>query len=128
MRRRWIGLFLMFLMIAIGCSFSLCLTAQDDQGLKARFLQRKPFIDEMKNRGAIGENNVALLAFRGSVNEQERKIVEEENTDRRTIYMKIAKKHGVPVEEVGGRRALKTAQIALPGHWLQDPKGNWYRK
>lgn len=125
MKRQWIGI---FLMLAIGCSFSLCLTAQSNQELKARFLQRKPFIDKMKDREDIGENNLGSLTIRGNVNEQERKIVEEENADRRIIYMRIAKRLGVPVEEVGRRRALKIARMASPGHWLQAPKGNWYRK
>jgi uncharacterized protein YdbL (DUF1318 family) len=130
MRTRWMGL---FLIIAVIFSFSLTLRimAQDEdesQDLKARFLQRKPLIDAMKNRGAVGENNVGFLAFRGSVDERERRVVEEENGDRRTVYLGIAGKHGVPVEEVGRRRAIKIAQISPPGHWLQDPQGNWYRK
>lgn len=127
MRTRWMGL---CLIIAIVFSFSLCLSARGggDRDIKTRILERKPIIDEMKNRGAVGENNVGILDFRGSVDERERKIVEEENRDRRIIYMRIAKRHGVPPEEVGRRRAIKIAQIAPPGHWLQDPSGNWYRK
>lgn len=124
MRKRWIGL---LLMIAFGFSFSLCLTAES-QELKNRFLQRKPPINEMKKRESIGENNLGLLTIRGSVNEEERRIVEEENIDRQAVYTEIAEKHNVPVEEVGKRRALKIAQIALPGHWLQNPEGKWYRK
>ena len=127
MRKQWIVLFLTAA-IMFSISFPLSLTAQEDEGLKERFLKRKPAIDGMKNRGAVGENNRGFLAFRGHVNEQERRIVEEENTDRRTVYTRIAQRHGVPVETVGKRRALKIAQIASPGHWLQDPKGNWYRK
>ena len=55
-------------------------------------------------------------------------VVEAENTDRRKVYAAIGKKTGTTAEVVGKRRALKIAEIASPGDWLQNESGQWYRK
>ncbi len=96
--------------------------------LKARFLKRKPAINALKNQGKVGENNVGKLTPRAALNPGENRLINAENSDRETAYRDIARRLNVLPVEVGKRRALKIAQLAKPGHWLQGPKGRWYRK
>lgn len=98
--------------------------------LKARFLERKPLLDKMKDLGWIGENILGFLEFRSEtgMSEENGKAVEAENADRKTVYAEIAAQVNVDIFEVGKRRAVQIAKLAAPGHWLQDAEGRWYRK
>jgi len=118
---------LIILFALIGMFFGTVSDYAQRGELKARFLKRKPILDEMKDRGILGENNKGFIVFRIPSREN-RNVVDEENADRLKIYTHIAKKHGIDVDLVGRRRAIKIAKIASPGHWLQDEKGRWYRK
>ena len=102
----------------------------ESDDLKARFLERKPLLEKMKDLGWIGENNLGFLAFRAQTGkgEENDKVVQAENEDRGTVYAEIALKVNTSAEEVGKRRAVQIAQLAAPGHWLQDADGNWVQK
>jgi len=122
-RRAWTWGFLSVLLIS-------GLAAGQSEEIKARFLQRLPAITGLKNGGIIGENNLGFLEFRnpGLKNEENNKLVSEENTDRQQVYNLIAQKTGASVQDVGKRRALQIAEMAAKGHWLQDDTGRWYQK
>jgi uncharacterized protein len=98
--------------------------------LKQRFLQRKPLLENMKNQGWVGENNLGFLSFRGSAGQSKEntQVVQSENEDRKTVYAEISVKVNTGIEEVGKRRAAQIASLAAVGHWLQDAEGNWYQK
>jgi len=98
--------------------------------LKERFLQRKPQLEKMKDPGWIGENNLGFLVFRSDAGQSEEniKVVNAENEDRKTVYAEIAVKVNTSAVEVGKRRAAQIAALAAVGHWLQDVDGNWYQK
>jgi uncharacterized protein YdbL (DUF1318 family) len=112
----------------IGFFLAVVFSTAEDQALKARFLQRKPVIERMKNQEKVGENNVGKLVPRAQLNKNENGIVRAENADRETVYQEIARKFNISLLKVGQRRALKIAELARPGHWLQHPDGHWYRK
>jgi uncharacterized protein YdbL (DUF1318 family) len=97
------------------------------QDIKARIKARRPIILELKAAGLIGENSAGYLEFRGSKKKNE-DVVKAENSDRRKVYKKIGEKTGTTAEVVGKRRALKIAELAKPGDWLQNESGKWYRK
>lgn len=122
MKAKWI---ICFVIISFAAGTFVC--AQSPE-LKERFLQRKPKIDALKNQGKVGENNAGKLEPRAELTPKESRLIHAENTDRQTAYVKIARKLNVPPVEVGKRRAVKIAQLAKPGHWLQNPRGQWYRK
>lgn len=84
-------------------------------------------INELKAQGIIGEDNKGFLAFVGSSKEGE-DIIKEENADRAYIYAAIAKKQGAAVELVSSRRALRLADRAKAGEYIQDAKGVWGKK
>jgi len=112
-------------------SFLLAIFVQAESAeLKERFLQRKPLLEKMKDQGWIGENNLGFLVFRSDAGQSEEniKVVNAENEDRRTVYAEIAVKVNTSAEEVGKRRAVQIAANAAVGHWLQDAEGNWHQK
>jgi uncharacterized protein len=98
--------------------------------LKDRFLQRKPLLENMKDQGWIGENNLGFLSFRSAAGQSKEnlQVVQAENDDRRTVYAEISVKVNTGVSEVGKRRAAQIAALASVGQWLQDADGNWYQK
>ena len=98
--------------------------------LKERFLHRQPLLENMKDQGWIGENNLGFLVFMSEAgqNKENSKIVNAENQDRKTVYAEIAVKVNTSAEAVGKRRAVQIAALAAVGHWLQDVDGNWVQK
>jgi uncharacterized protein YdbL (DUF1318 family) len=116
--------------ILAGLFLLAVLVQAESAELKERFLQRKPLLENMKNQGWIGENNLGFLAFRSDAGQSKENLqtVQAENEDRNTIYLEIAGKVNTSAEEVGKRRAAQIAALAVVGHWLQDGSGNWYQK
>lgn len=87
---------------------------------------RLPVIKELKAKGVVGENNRGYVEFVGVPAKEN--VVQDENNDRKEVYAAIAAKQGVTVEVVSKRRAEQIADKAVPGEWLQNPSGNWYKK
>ena len=112
------------LSLLCGFIFSAMAFGQD---IKARIKARRPIILELKADGIVGENAVGYLEFRGSKKKNE-DVVKAENDDRRKVYTAIGKQTGTTAEVVGKRRALKIAELAKPGDWLQNASGKWYEK
>ena len=95
--------------------------------IQDRMKSRLPVIRQLKSQGAVGENNRGYLEFRGSQRPQAN-VVAAENADRSKVYNAIAAKTGTTAAVVGNRRAAQLAQQARRGDWLQNAKGQWYRK
>ena len=112
--------------LALFCGFIFSAMAFG-QDIKSRIKARRPIILALKAEGIIGENSAGYLEFRGS-NKKNEAVVKAENSDRRIVYKKIGEQTGATAEVVGQRRALKIAELAKPGDWLQDKSGNWYKK
>lgn len=95
--------------------------------IKERMLARIPAINALKDKGAVGENNKGFLEFRTS-DKSEKKLVAEENKDRKSVYGAIAKNQQVDIVLVGQRRAKQISAKGSKGHWFQKPDGTWYKK
>lgn len=95
--------------------------------LKDRMADRIPSINALKDNGLIGENNTGLLEYR-SGQKPDQATIQDENTDRQTVYAAIAKKEGVSPTLVGQRRAKMIADNGKSGHWYQAANGQWYQK
>lgn len=96
------------------------------QDIKTRMRSRLPAIVALKTAGMVGENNQGYLAIRKSTDQKS--LVDAENQDRRMIYTAIAKKQNTTPELVGRRRAMRIAEKADPGTWIQKPNGQWIQK
>lgn len=102
-------------------------SAQDLGAVKARIAERLSKIDELKAKGAIGENSRGLVEVRAS-DADAAGVVSAENGDREAVYAAIAKQQGVAADEVGRTRAKKIAANSAAGVWLQRDDGTWYKK
>lgn len=108
--------------------FALPIQANTVPEAQARIKERLAQIDELKEDGSIGENAVGLLSARKTLGPRQQALITAENTDRRIIYDSVAKRTGQSVEAVGAQRALRIAELAGSGVWLQKPSGAWYQK
>lgn len=98
------------------------------QTIQKNMKQRQGTINALLAKGVVGEANTGFLAVRGTLSEEEQKLVDAENQDRKTVYEAIAKQQKATAAQVGVRRARQIAQRAAKGTWLQDEKDNWSQK
>jgi uncharacterized protein YdbL (DUF1318 family) len=102
--------------------------ADDLAAVKARMTARIAAIDALKLKGALGENNQALLEVRDPTVKEASTVAAEENKDRTTVYAALAKQQGVTAAEVAKARAKQIASNSAKGVWVQDDKGAWAKK
>ena len=97
---------------------------------KSAWQERKPKIDALKAAGTIGENNTGLLApVPGATMDAEAfQLITEANADRTKMYASVAEKQNSTPDVVGKRRAVRAAEDAPAGHYIQDGEGNWTKK
>lgn len=119
---------ILFLFVALtALSVSSVALAQSANEIRARMAQRLSQVDDLKGKGAIGENNRGLLEVRDGGGNAE-SVVAEENRDREAVYALIAKETGASADSVGRARAKQIAAASKPGVWVQDESGAWKKK
>ena len=104
--------------------------------IQARMKARNNELTGFYAAGAAGFGNDGLVKVRDSsaVGLRDRtkfnKLVEAENSDRRTLYREIAKANGHPEwePEVKDVFARKWIEKASKGWWVQDASGSWRKK
>lgn len=94
-------------------------------------------IGRLKDEGRVGESNEGLLETvvtagldRAALLEL-RRMVEEENRDRMTVYREIVRINSMPADQLATVQksfAAAYRRLARPGHFVQDEKGAWERK
>jgi uncharacterized protein YdbL (DUF1318 family) len=99
----------------------------EEAALQKRFKARYPQIQQFKKEGVIGETEAGYLDFVKQKDEKAAKIVDEENTDRKTLYKIIADREGITIEVVAQRAAKRSFDHAKPGEWLKEG-GKWRQK
>ena len=95
-------------------------------------------VQALKDSHLVGEGNDGYLAVRklpgGNLPTGEdydayvKRIVEEENRARRTIYGTNAAQHGVPVDAEARAAAKRLAESAYAGEWIQAASGEWKQR
>lgn len=82
-------------------------------------------LDQLRASGAVGEAFDGYARARdGSVKD----YVKSVNAQRRSIYVKRAKKQGVSADQVGRVYATEIAKSAPEGTYLLGEDGKWRRK
>ncbi len=122
-RRLQTIIFTLIITSLILSSGSLAGTLKEKEKMRAR----QPKIIALKAEGIVGENKFGYLEYRGE-KEPRKGLMEAENHDRKMVYNAIARQQNTSVENVGRRRAAQIAKRASIGTWLQNEKGEWYRK
>jgi uncharacterized protein len=95
--------------------------------LKAKFEQRYPEVRDAKQAGKIGETSDGFL---DEVNDGDRaikKLVDDENTDRKELYKLLAEDQGIDSDQVAHRAAQRNFERAKKGEFLKD-NGHWRQK
>lgn len=116
----------LFAFIPLICASTL--NAESPQEAAERIKERLPQIDAMKAAGEVGETANGFLAELKPLGPRQSSLVKAENADRRIIYASVAARTGQEVNSVGQQRAIRIAELAKPGVWLQRPDGEWYQK
>lgn len=101
--------------------------AQSAAEIRNKMAQRLPQLDDLKGKGAIGENNRGFVEVRAATGNAAQ-VVADENRDREAVYALIAKETGATPDAVGRARAKQIANQSRPGVWLQRESGEWYQK
>ena len=106
------------------------LSAADDAAtIKKNMVERKPKIDALKKAGSIGENKAGYLEAMkdAKLEDADKKLLEDENKDRKVIYAAVAKKEGSTVDHVGEIRAKQIRSKAAEGEFIQGEDGKWVK-
>lgn len=117
--------FIPFLLLLIS---TVGLSAQSAAEIQQNIKERLPQIDAMKLQGVIGENNHGYVETRNTVSPEQRKLIAEENADRKKLYNIVARRAGVEIKEVEMNRSAQIRLRSPAGIWLQDEEGNWFKK
>lgn len=101
---------------------------QDLNAIKSDMQKRQPKVEQLWKQGLIGENNQGYLEARGALSAEQEKLMQAENSDRKQVYTAIAKSTKSTPPKVGQQRARQISQRAAKGLWLQNEKGEWFKK
>ena len=99
-------------------------------------------IDRLRDSGAVGEGKDGQLTVReGTLSNADKKLVEQENANRKTVMNGMAKamvrinrekENDASIKKVMPQAVEYFASLrrdsAKKGWWIQDPNGNWNRK
>ena len=124
--------FLALSVAAFALAFAVpqALSAADDAAtIKKNMADRKPKIEVLKKAGSIGENKSGYLEAMKDVKLEgaDKKLIDDENKDRRAVYSAIAKKEGSTVDKVGELRAKQIRSKANEGDYIQGEDGKWVK-
>ena len=106
------------------------LSAADDAAtIKKNMAERKPKIEVLKKAGTVGENKDGYLEAMkdAKLEDADKKLLEDENKDRKVVYAAIAKKEGSTVDKVGELRAKQIRSKANEGDFIQGEDGKWIK-
>ncbi len=126
MKRIWVVLGV----LALAGAMPSAARADRQDELQERFKDRLPDIRDAKGDGKIGETTEGVLeAVEGKeLDEDLRKLVDEENADRRELYKLIAEKEKTSADKVAERNAARNFQKARSGEYLKTREGEWKKK
>ncbi|HEY8964977.1 MAG TPA: YdbL family protein [Candidatus Methylacidiphilales bacterium] len=95
-------------------------------------------VQSLKDQRFVGEGADGYLAIRdlpaGKLSTGEdwaayvKRVVDDENRTRRTLYARNAAKNGTSLDDEAKATAKRLAEVAYGGEWVQDDKGKWKQK
>lgn len=86
-------------------------------------------IRDAKEQGLVGEANSGyIVALQVPASAEVRALVADVNEKRREQFEETAQKTGVATEQVAFRFYELAVKRTAPGHFYQDPQGQWKKK
>lgn len=83
-------------------------------------------LDEAKNKGLVGEKDNGYLGLVIEQNDAQN-LVNDVNAKRKTVYLKLAEKNGITLQQVEKLAAQKAYKKTNTGHYLWM-NGKWTKK
>lgn len=106
-----------------------------------RMRERLPVINQLRDRGVVGEGNRGYLVPRGGLSPDEQRAVNGENGDREIVVKGMArailKINGLPETSSNLQQVIPQAEkeyakvkggASQKGWWVQDSGGQWSQK
>ena len=85
-------------------------------------------LEDLRASGALGERYDGYVQVRDAGAAGAKKVANEVNAKRRSLYEKRASKEGVTPEDIGQVYAGQIMKKAPGGTWFLDENGNWRQK
>lgn len=84
-------------------------------------------LDDAKHQGLIGEMQNGYLGV--VVNSaQAQSLVDNINEKRKNIYLNLARKNKITMEQVTALAGIKAIERTQPGHFIKNNDGQWVKK
>ncbi len=84
-------------------------------------------LDDAKQQGLVGEMPNGYLGI--VVNSAETKsLVDSVNEKRKDIYLNLARKNKITMQQVTALAGQKALEKTQPGHLIQNAAGQWVKK
>ena len=117
------------LMAIMIVGFAAAAHAEDRKEIQSRIDKRLPVLEKARDAGTIGETTAGQIEFVKSDSDGKLKeLVDEENKDRKALFVIIASESGGTIEDVTKTYAKKLFEIAKPEHYLKGKNGVWIQK
>ena len=102
----------------------------DKRELQQRFKDRYPRLLKAQDAGKVGETWTGLVGEvrKGDADDDLRRLIDNENSDRRALYRLLAKEQDTTEEKVAERARLRKYERAAPAHFVQSRSLEWVRK
>lgn len=84
-------------------------------------------LDEAKQQGLIGEMQNGYLGVVVD-NAEARELVASINEKRKSIYLNLARKNKITLQQVTALAGQKALAKTKPGHFIQNAAGQWVKK
>lgn len=85
-------------------------------------------LDDAKRSGLVGETLRGYIAPVTAPSASTTRLVNDINQRRKAAYEDIAKKNGIPIQQVEALTGKRIIERAPAGTFYQDSSGNWIRK
>ena len=85
-------------------------------------------LDDAKRSGLVGETPRGYIAPVKAPSADVTRLVNDINQRRRAAYEDIAKKNGIPIQQVEALTGKRIIERAPAGTYYQDGSGSWVRK
>jgi len=104
-------------------------SAADKDELRQRAEKRYPELQSLKAAGIIGETSEGFVEIVDGKDApaEARKLVDEENADRRQLYAILARESSTTPDRVAAQAARRNFERADAGEYLKE-NGKWRRK
>ena len=94
----------------------------------SRMKERLPSLVQAKDQGVVGEGTDGFAYVREGDSEKIKKMVADENEDRKILFKGDVIKTGGSVDEVANKFSKALIQKSKKGHWFRKFSGEWMQR